>query len=153
MPMAGPSPTRRNKMMMHMTFYWGKDALILFSGWPGARTEMYVLALVFVFLLAFLVEWLSGCRLIRKDAGRVGAGLIQTAMHGVRAGLAYMVMLAVMSFNGGVFLAAVAGHAVGFLVFGSRVFKKDDDGVGLDGGDYRHRRAGGLRSDLPPISC
>ncbi|CAI0540367.1 unnamed protein product [Linum tenue] len=132
--------------MMHMTFYWGKDALILFSGWPGTRTEMYVLALVFVFLLAFLVEWLSGCRLIRKDAGR-------TAMHGVRAGLAYMVMLAVMSFNGGVFLAAVAGHAVGFLVFGSRVFKKDDDGVGLDGGDYRHRRAGGLRSDLPPISC
>ena len=49
--------------------------------------------------------------------------MVQTLLHAIRIGLAYMVMLALMSFNGGVFLVAVAGHAVGFLVFGSRVFR------------------------------
>jgi copper transporter 1 len=38
-------------------------------------------------------------------------------MHAVSVGLAYMVMLAVMSFNGGVSIVAVAGHLVGFFFF------------------------------------
>lgn len=112
-----------HKMMMHMTFFWGKETLILFSGWPGTSTGMYVLALVFVFVLAVLVEWLSHCRLVKPGSRNVAAGLIQALVHAVRVGLAYMVMLAVMSFNGGVFIVAVAGHLVGFLIFGSRVFK------------------------------
>lgn len=112
-----------HKMTMHMTFFWGKETLILFSGWPGTSTGMYVLALVFVFVLAVLVEWLSHCRLAKPGSSNVAAGLIQAVVHAVRVGLAYMVMLAVMSFNGGVFIVAVAGHLVGFLIFGSRVFK------------------------------
>ncbi|KAI5576229.1 hypothetical protein BDE02_09G031100 [Populus trichocarpa] len=112
-----------HKMMTHMTFFWGKDTLILFSGWPGTSTGMYVLALVFIFVLAVLVEWLSHCRLVKPGSNNVAAGLIQALMHAVRVGLAYMVMLAVMSFNGGVFIVAVAGHVVGFFIFGSRVFK------------------------------
>ncbi|CAN1846586.1 Copper transporter 6 [Linum perenne] len=132
------------KMMMHMTFYWGSDALILFKGWPGTRPAMYALAMVVVFALALIVEWLSGSRLIDKGTGRVAAGLIRTAMHAVRVGLAYLVMLALMSFNGGVFLAAVAGHALGFLVFGSKIWEKDEL-------DYR-REAEDCR-DLPPMSC
>eukprot|EP00268_Persea_americana_P019520 TRINITY_DN19999_c0_g1_i2.p1 TRINITY_DN19999_c0_g1~~TRINITY_DN19999_c0_g1_i2.p1 ORF type:complete len:111 (-),score=2.59 TRINITY_DN19999_c0_g1_i2:119-451(-) len=36
--------------------------------------------------------------------------------------LAYLVMLAIMSFNVRVLIAAVIGHAIGFLIFGSRVF-------------------------------
>ncbi|KAG6629148.1 hypothetical protein CIPAW_14G063500 [Carya illinoinensis] len=68
--------------MMHMTFFWSKNAYILFSGWPGTST--------------------------------------------------------VMSFNVGVFLAAVAGHSVGFLLFHSRVFKDSDTGK---------------RGDVLPSSC
>lgn len=82
---------------------------------------MYVLALVFVFSLAVIVEWLSHYNIVKPGASRGAAGLFKTGLHGVRVGLAYMVVLAVMSFNGGIFIAAVVGHAVGYLLFGSRV--------------------------------
>ncbi|KAL5580898.1 hypothetical protein UlMin_013340 [Ulmus minor] len=136
------STSMPHKMMMHMTFFWGKDAEILFSKWPGTRTGMYVLALLFVFVLSALVEWLSHCKLIKPGSTQVGAGLVQTGLHALRIGLAYLVMLAVMSFNVGVFLVAVAGHTVGFLLFGSRAFKKVDT-----------EKVGTHSSDLPPMSC
>ncbi|URE46034.1 Ctr copper transporter family [Musa troglodytarum] len=70
-----------------MTFFWGENVEILFSGWPGDRGfGMYLLA--------------------------------------VRMGLAYLVMLAVMSFNGGVLGAAVAGHALGFLLSRSLLLRR-----------------------------
>ncbi|KAA8543810.1 hypothetical protein F0562_022013 [Nyssa sinensis] len=118
-PMDGEGMQNMNHMMMHMTFFWGKNAEILFSGWPGTRSGMYALALIVVFMLAVIVEWLSHCKLIKDGSNHVAAGLIQTLMHAIRIGLAYMVMLAVMSFNVGVFIAAVAGHTLGFFLFGS----------------------------------
>ncbi|GMI97142.1 copper transporter 6 [Hibiscus trionum] len=132
-----------HKMMMHMTFFWGTDAQILFSGWPGTRTGMYVLALIVVFLLAFTAEFLSHSQLVKPgSANHVTASLVQTLLHALRVGLAYLVMLAIMSFNGGVFLAAVAGHFLGFLLFGSQVFKKPPAAVPAK------------TSDLPPpMSC
>ncbi|KAE9455580.1 hypothetical protein C3L33_12521, partial [Rhododendron williamsianum] len=54
-----------------------------------------------------LVEWLSHCKHIKPGANRVASGLFQTGIHAVRAGFVYMVMLAVMSYNGGVFIVAV----------------------------------------------
>ncbi|KAF8403007.1 hypothetical protein HHK36_011102 [Tetracentron sinense] len=123
------------KLMMHMTFFWGKKTEILFLGWP----DMYVLA--FVFGISVLLEWLSHCRLMQSSTNNLPAGLVQTAMHAIRVGLAYMLMLAVMSFNGVVFLVAVAGHSIGFLLFGSRVFKKSEMSP------YEKP------SDLPPMSC
>lgn len=132
-----------HKMMMHMTFFWGKDTEILFSGWPGPRTGMYVLALVVVFVLGFMVELISHSQFVKPGSnGRhVATGLVQTLLHGLRVGLAYLVMLAIMSFNGGVFLAAVAGHMLGFLFFGSSFFKKPS------------ASAPGKTSDLPHMSC
>ncbi|CAI9778742.1 unnamed protein product [Fraxinus pennsylvanica] len=130
-------------MMMHMTFFWGKNTEILFSGWPGNNNSgMYALALVVVFLLAVIVEWLSHCNYIKESSNRIVAGLLQTLMYAIRVGLAYMVMLAVMSFNAGVFLVAIAGHTVGFFIFGSRVFKKPLPQAGYV-----------KASDLPPMSC
>ncbi|KAG5554035.1 hypothetical protein RHGRI_011789 [Rhododendron griersonianum] len=86
-------------VLMHVAFYWGKNAEFLFSGWPGSSTGMYALALIFVFGLAVLVEWLSHCKHIKPGANRVASGLFQTGIHAVRAGFVYMVMLAVMSYN------------------------------------------------------
>ena len=127
-----------HKMIMHMTFFWGKNAEILFNGWPGTNTGMYVLALVIVFVLSFLIEWLSHCRLTKPGSLNVAAGLLQTFLHALRVGLAYIVMLAVMSFNVGVLLVAVAGHTLGFFFFASRIFNKPAAVTG---------------SDLPPMSC
>ncbi|XP_050203597.1 copper transporter 1-like [Mercurialis annua] len=126
-PPMNSAMTHHRKMMMHMTFFWGKNTIVLFPGWPGSNTGMYVLALITMFLLGFLVEWLSHCRLIRSGSSNVAAGFIQTIMHAIRIGLAYMLMLGVMSFNGGIFIAAVAGHCLGFLIFGSRVFRDTED--------------------------
>ncbi|KAK6927031.1 Ctr copper transporter [Dillenia turbinata] len=129
-----------HKMMMHMTFFWGKDTEVLFSGWPGTRTGMYVAALVFVFALAVLVEWLSHCNFIKPGPRHVGAGLTHTLLYTLRLGLSYMLMLALMSFNGGIFIAGLIGHTVGFLIFGSRVFKRSSE---VDGKTF----------DLPPMHC
>ncbi|KAK6943570.1 Ctr copper transporter [Dillenia turbinata] len=136
-PFIGAGIRPHRKMMMHMTFFWGIDTEVLFSGWPGhGSIGMYALALIFVFVLAFLVEWLSYTRFVRSHQNDVVAGVLQTLLYVVRCGIGYMVMLAVMSFNGGVFLAAVGGHAIGFLIFGSRVFGKSSQ-----------------PSDLPQMKC
>ncbi|KAK3018974.1 hypothetical protein RJ639_003393 [Escallonia herrerae] len=113
--------------ILHTAFYWGTEAEFLFPGWPGKSPGMYALALVFVFTLAVLVEGLSHCNVVKPGSNRVAGGFFQTGIFAVRAGLAYMVMLAVMSYNGGVFLAAVAGHAVGFAVFKRLGFRRGSD--------------------------
>lgn len=113
---------------MHMTFFWGKDVQVLFSGWPGRREGVgtYLLALCLVFALAAAVEFLSyAARRLASHghrggrAARLSGGLAQTAVHALRVGVAYVVMLAVMSFNVGVLATAVAGHALGFFLSGS----------------------------------
>ncbi|XP_077237138.1 copper transporter 1-like [Tasmannia lanceolata] len=106
---------------------------------------MYALALLFLFVLSLLVEWLSHSLLtnLKLGANHVAAGIAQTAMHGVRIGLAYLVMLAVMSFNVGIFLVAVAGHTLGFFPFRSRTFKNLQP---LPSGKT-------YSTDLPPMNC
>lgn len=105
-------------MVMHMSFFWGKDPTVLFEGWPNGRLGMYVLALVFVFFLALAVELLSlSPSLAKAGASPVLTSLTHSAVYAVHIALAYMVMLSVMSFNLGIFIVAVAGHTVGhFLV-------------------------------------
>ncbi|XP_030521459.1 copper transporter 2-like [Rhodamnia argentea] len=117
----------RKKMgMMHMTFFWGHNAEVLFDRWPGTDPKMYAVSLAFVFAMAELVELLSCCKLVRRAGSdcNFAVGIFRTVLYTVCCGLNYMVMLAVMSFNDGIFLATVSGHSLGFLAFGSRVSKK-----------------------------
>ncbi|KAL1208474.1 Copper transporter 3 [Cardamine amara subsp. amara] len=124
-----PSPSsfflhhRRHGGMMHMTFFWGKNTEVLFDGWPGTSLKMYWACLAAIFLLSAASEWLCRCGFMKEGPASFGGGLVQTVVYTVRAGLSYLVMLAVMSFNGGVFLAAMAGFGLGFMIFGSRVFR------------------------------
>ncbi|KAL4326974.1 hypothetical protein AHAS_Ahas13G0053700 [Arachis hypogaea] len=126
----------KQQHFMHMTFFWGTKSEVLFAQWPGdSQYWMYALALLFVFVMSFLVEWLSHTRFTKPGSRNIVAGLVQTLLYLLRVGLAYLVMLALMSFNGGVFLVAVLAHALGFFLFRSRAFSKPPN------------------HDLPPMSC
>ncbi|KAK4706609.1 hypothetical protein R3W88_033841 [Solanum pinnatisectum] len=73
--------------------------------------------------MTIFVEFLSRSNYVNKShVDHVTSGLLQTTLSGLRIGLAYVVMLVVMSFNGCVFLVGIVGHSLGFLYFGSRVF-------------------------------
>ncbi|KAL8504745.1 hypothetical protein ACS0TY_016066 [Phlomoides rotata] len=119
MSMSMPMPPSSNNqtmddMAMHMTFFWGKDVILLFAGWPGTSLGMYILALAALFLLAVVAEVLSAApKLKPRDSTPVAGAAIHAAVYAVRMGLAYLLMLSVMSYNIGVFLAVVAGHAAG----------------------------------------
>ncbi|RDX71455.1 Copper transporter 3, partial [Mucuna pruriens] len=109
-----------NNMMMQMSFYWGKDAIVIFPDWPNHNIGMYILAILFVFFLAVASEVLSNQPLIKPGTSPLVGGLIQATFHLFRVSFTYLLMLAVMSFNAGIFIAAVLGHSLGFFIAKSR---------------------------------
>ncbi|CAJ2670613.1 copper transporter 6-like protein [Trifolium pratense] len=112
--------TTNMMMNMQMSFYWGRKATVLFSGWPNNNLGMYILAILFVFFLAMTAEILSNQPPIKRGTNPLVGGLIQSCVHFFRIGFIYLLMLAVMSFNVGIFFAAVFGHTLGFFVTRSR---------------------------------
>lgn len=127
MPCAPPSPLPpppAAHIYHHpWAFYWSKEAQFLFPNWPDNKSGMYALSLILVFTLAILAEFLSNLNLVKPESNRSAAVFFQVGFHTIRAGFSYLVMLAVMSYNGGVFIAAVLGHAFGYVIFGSRLKK------------------------------
>lgn len=118
MPMS--NGTTNMIMNMQMSFFWGKNAIVLFSGWPNNSLGMYILAILFVFILALAAEVLSNQPSIKRGTNPLKGGLIQSGVYFFRIGFIYLLMLAVMSFNVGIFIAAVLGHSLGFFVARSR---------------------------------
>ncbi|CAA2961610.1 copper transporter 5.1-like [Olea europaea var. sylvestris] len=131
--------------MMHMTLYWGKKVTILFDSWKTDSWTSYFLSLLACFLVSVFYQYMEDRRLrfkllsvktqklsngsaalnspllLSNFASRGGkwaasrfAGAI---LFGVNSAIGYLLMLAIMSFNGGVFIAVVVGLAIGYLVF------------------------------------
>ncbi|EOY07358.1 Ctr copper transporter - like 1 [Theobroma cacao] len=115
-PAGSTSNGSMKSMDMHMSFYWGKDVIVLFSGWPESNSGMYVLAIFFVLLLGAAIEVLSMLPPVKPGTKPVLGAFTQASVYAVRMCFAYMVMLSVMSYNLGIFIAAVAGHAIGFFI-------------------------------------
>ncbi|XP_050215646.1 copper transporter 5-like [Mercurialis annua] len=129
--------------MMHMTFYWSKEVTILIDSWRTKTWLSYSLTLLACVFVPILYQILENCRVqLRVSAAKGGSpGGLQEPMigskisggggkwsaarvggallFGVNSAIGYLLMLAVMSFNGGVFLAIVIGLGIGYLIFRS----------------------------------
>ncbi|GAA0183341.1 secondary carrier transporter [Lithospermum erythrorhizon] len=130
--------------MMHMTFYWGIQATILFDSWKTNSWLSYLPSLLALFLVAIFYQFNEQNRLNLKknpsksttittplldskgsrwSAAKIGGAIL----FGVNSSIGYLLMLAIMSFNGGVFVAIVLGLAVGYFFF-----RSDDVGGVVD---------------------
>lgn len=127
---------------MHMTFYWGKTVTLLFDFWRTDSWLSYAFTLLACFIFSIFYQYLEDRRLrfklissgspqaggdstttpllVGTKGGKWSAGrILGAALFGVNSGIGYFLMLAIMSFNGGVFVAVVLGLAVGYFVFRS----------------------------------
>ncbi|KAL4340876.1 hypothetical protein GQ457_08G003770 [Hibiscus cannabinus] len=136
--------------MMHMTFYWSRQVTLLFTSWRTDSWPSYALALLACVLASAFYQYLDHLRyrvrrggnptegtagepfLLRPKGAGTGTGskwsagkIVGGVLFGSSSALGYLLMLAVMSFNGGVFLAVVLGLTAGYLVFRSG----DDDEI------------------------
>ncbi|XVF88907.1 hypothetical protein PTKIN_Ptkin19aG0088400 [Pterospermum kingtungense] len=127
--------------MMHMTLYWGKDVTLLIDSWKTDSWLGYFLTLLACFIFSSFYQYMEDRRLRFRSlsssnnnpsqppssaAGpaapllskyRRSAKFATAFLFGINSAIGYLLMLAVMSFNGGVFLAIVLGLAVGYLLF------------------------------------
>ncbi|KAJ4958702.1 hypothetical protein NE237_025813 [Protea cynaroides] len=129
--------------MMHMTFYWGKQVTVLFDSWKTDSWTSYALTLLACFLFSVFYEYMEDRRLrfnviatgkkpsstlpsvdtpllISRLAGSVWTNPARYAaaiLFCINSAMGYLLMLAIMSFNGGVFFAIVLGLAFGYLIF------------------------------------
>ena len=141
--------------MMHMTFYWSRQVTLLFDSWKTDTWTSYSLTLLACLLVPAFYQYLEDLRVRIKRAasssslksssdapirapllsaklggagGRFSAGrLAESVLFGVNAAIGYMIMLAIMSFNGGGCVAIVLGLAIGYLAF-----RSGDDDVVVD---------------------
>ncbi|CAN8252461.1 unnamed protein product [Cochlearia groenlandica] len=115
--------------MMHMTFYWGIKSTILFDFWKTDSWLSYIITLIACFVFSAFYQYLENRRLLFKSLSsssrhsppsrsspssaasapfipnsgtRSAAKSASVMLFGVNAAIGYLLMLAVMSFNGGV---------------------------------------------------
>ena len=128
---------------MHMTFYWGKKVTLLIDCWKTDSWTSYSLSLIACLVAAVFYQYLENRRIRLKlisstkpsssptqqiqipllrsklagDGAKLGLKFASTTLFGVNSAIGYLLMLAVMSFNGGVFVAIVVGLTIGYFFF------------------------------------
>ncbi|KAH7519309.1 hypothetical protein FEM48_Zijuj08G0022400 [Ziziphus jujuba var. spinosa] len=138
-----------------MTFNWGKKVILLISSWKTHSWTGYLLTLLACFLFSAFYQYMEDRRLrfktlssssssVNSSSLSVGAPLLfklnrgrrglrharvaTAVLFGVNSAIGYLLMLAIMSFNGGVFIAIVLGLSVGYFLFRTQ----DEDVVVVD---------------------
>ncbi|XP_071699096.1 copper transporter 5.1 [Rutidosis leptorrhynchoides] len=129
--------------MMHMTFYWSNNVTLLIDSWHTDSWFTYFLTLIVCFAVSIFYQFMEDLRIRFKikstskasvendpllytkfSSSRRQARVVGCVLFGLNSGINYFMMLAVMSFNGGVFVSIVVGLAVGYWWFRSTT---DDD--------------------------
>ncbi|XP_028777384.1 copper transporter 5.1 [Neltuma alba] len=129
--------------MMHMTFYWSYKVTLLIDSWRTHSWTGYALSLLACLLVSAFYQYLENRRIRLKlilsgrpsqtpqiripllqtnlvgDKTRLGVKLAGAILFGVNSAIGYLLMLAIMSFNGGVFIAIAVGLSIGYFFFRS----------------------------------
>ncbi|KAF5748368.1 hypothetical protein HS088_TW04G00321 [Tripterygium wilfordii] len=130
--------------MMHMTFYWTRNVTLLIDSWHTNTWLGYFLTLLTCLIVGIFYQYMEDRRvrlkllvaaakksssadsmqievpLLRSSVtpGKLSAARVAGAvLFGVNSAIGYLLMLAVMSFNGGVFVAVCLGLAIGYWAF------------------------------------
>ncbi|OIT08371.1 PREDICTED: copper transporter 5.1-like [Nicotiana attenuata] len=133
--------------MMRMTFYWGNKVTLLFDFWRTDSWSSYALALLACFIVSVFYQYMEDrhqrFKILSSKSKKnyppsssnvtvntpllysfptVGsvwnsARFATAILFGINSAIGYMLMLAIMSFNGGVFVAVVLGLSIGYLLF------------------------------------
>ncbi|KAK7311945.1 hypothetical protein RJT34_10433 [Clitoria ternatea] len=133
--------------MMHMTFYWSKNVTLLVDSWKTNDWTGYLLTLLACLIASVFYQFLENRRirlkllgagkpfpaeiqapLLRRKLAGNGVKLAGAFLFGLSSAIGYLLMLSVMSFNGGVFVAIVVGLAIGYFFFRS----EGEDSVVVD---------------------
>lgn len=139
--MSFPSSIGKIWKMMHMTLYWGKEVTLLFDSWKTDSWTSYALSLLACLVVAAFYQYLENLRirlklvagerrpspvpdiqtpLLRWNNAVQRNRVAESVLFGVNYAIGYLLMLAIMSFNGGVFVAIVVGLTLGYFFFRSR---------------------------------
>ncbi|CAI7743972.1 unnamed protein product [Closterium sp. NIES-54] len=140
-------------MMMQMWFYWGPNVVILFENWKTSNWGFYLLACFLVVVFCVLHEYLTSfrlklsatrrCRVKDAEQGEDFTNvasknkachwrplldrLAVTGIYALNLIFSYAIMLIIMSFNIGLFIAVVLGLTIGFFFFGAKRRKNSSE--------------------------
>ncbi|XP_070028967.1 copper transporter 5.1-like [Nicotiana sylvestris] len=133
--------------MMYMTFYWGSKLTLLFDFWRTDSWSSYALALFICFIVSVLYQYMEDhhqrFKILSSNSKKnyppsssnaavntpllysfsiVGdvwnsAKFATAILFGINSAFGYMLMLAIMSFNGSVFVAIILGLSIRYLLF------------------------------------
>ncbi|GLT70593.1 hypothetical protein SLA2020_426640 [Shorea laevis] len=124
--------------MMHMTIYWGKKVTLLVDWWKTETWTSYLLTLLACFLFSAFYQYVESRRLRSKSStssiavpllsklGRTRsvvslARLATSLLFRASTVIGYLLMVAIMSCNGGVFLAIVLGLSLDIICLGAEM--------------------------------